>query len=460
MSEESKEQPEVPEFIEKARSALVEGDRLAQQEKPDLEKALAQYDEAIATLTQHGGMKMPQGLFLLAGAQMNRGNLFAAINSPDMTRRAVAAYRSAIDCFRALPPSKDERYYLDLSALWANLAQVLIRLQTVDGLAESTECFDKSIETLQKLPWQENYQVRAHLIGLWLNKGNAHQMLRAKESRETALEAYEKAIEFAQPLPLDDPQFGAMVSTIWLNRGNTLRANGDEESLSSALESYDEAIRILQKLDTDKNRQLAMTCANAMASKAMILAGYHQMPDRLALAGKVAREAISVIGEDERKHPVPAEIALNARQALCQAVCSQLSSNKDDNPETHYNNATDTVDDTLELIRHWEDQKVPQFRNVARRMFRLGTQLYAAQQPHFLSEFILENIGGEKVAETFGKDPEMLSLGVGALKNAIQILEQQLEQLQGDQKEEGTRLLGELQESLAKIDPVAKKKEE
>jgi len=264
MSEESKENPEVPAFLEEARAALVEGDQLAQQEKPDLENALGRYDEAIAILTRNGGMNLPQGLFLLAGAQMNRGNIFASVNAPDMSRRAVAAFRSAIDCFQALPPSKDERYFLDLSALWANLGQVLIRLQTVDGLAESTECFEKSIETLEKLPWRENDQYRAHLIGLWLNKGNSHQMLRAKESRETALEAYEKAIEFAQPLPLGNLQFGSLVSTIWLNRGNTLRANNDNESLAAAIESYDEVIRILGELDTGKHRQLSITYGNAM----------------------------------------------------------------------------------------------------------------------------------------------------------------------------------------------------
>jgi len=454
MSEESKEQPQVPEFIVNARSALVEGDKLAQEEKPDLEKVMGKYDEAVAILTQHGGMNIPEGLFLMAGAQMNRGNIFSAINSQEMTNRAIAAYRSAIDCFRALPPSKDQRFFLDLSAVWANLAQVLIRTQTLDGLAEATECFDKSIETMEKLPWKENDQIRVHLIGLWLNKGNAHQLLKAKESRNTALDAYEKAVEFAQPLPLDDPMVGSMVSTIWLNRGNTLRANGDEESLVSAVESYDETIRILQKLDTKENRQLAVSCANAMASKAMILAGYQDKPDRLAEAEKVASEAIEVLVDDEKKHPMAAEVALNARQAFCQAVCTQLSANKDDDPEKHYSNATDTVDDTLELIRFWEDKKVPNFRNIARRMFRLGTQLYAAQQPHFLAEFILENIASEAVAETFGKDPEMLALGVSALRHAIQVLEQQMESYQGAQKEEALRLLEELKESLVKIEPT------
>ncbi len=54
---------------------------------------------------------------------------------------------------------------------------------------------------------------------------------------------------------------------------------------------------------------------------------------------------------------------------------------------------SDLVDDALALIRHWAARGEHSFQPLAVRFFHYGTQLYRFHQPHFLAEFIQENLG-------------------------------------------------------------------
>src|SRR5262249_17419924 len=53
---------------------------------------------------------------------------------------------------------------------------------------------------------------------------------------------------------------------------------------------------------------------------------------------------------------------------------------------------TDMVDDGLSLVRHWERRGVSRFRKLASDLFRFGGRVYARYQPHFVDEFIRDNI--------------------------------------------------------------------
>jgi hypothetical protein len=54
--------------------------------------------------------------------------------------------------------------------------------------------------------------------------------------------------------------------------------------------------------------------------------------------------------------------------------------------------ASDAIDDGLALARECDRRGAADLRPLAARLFRLGAQLYRVHQPHFLGEFVCENL--------------------------------------------------------------------
>lgn len=85
------------------------------------------------------------------------------------------------------------------------------------------------------------------------------------------------------------------------------------------------------------------------------------------------------------------DLALKARRALGDAL-GRLLVAPDADQEAIARQASDVVDDALALIRYWSAQTGTSFYLLAMRFFRFGVQLYRFHQPHFLAEFIDENL--------------------------------------------------------------------
>lgn len=94
----------------------------------------------------------------------------------------------------------------------------------------------------------------------------------------------------------------------------------------------------------------------------------------------------------EQDHAVEADLSLKARRALADALGQLLVAPGADQGALA-SEASDLVDDALALIRHWTARGETAFQPLALRFFHYGTQLYRLNQPHFLTEFILENTG-------------------------------------------------------------------
>jgi hypothetical protein len=69
--------------------------------------------------------------------------------------------------------------------------------------------------------------------------------------------------------------------------------------------------------------------------------------------------------------------------------------------------ATDVVDEGLSVIRYWEQRGPTPFRGIAADMFRFGTRLYIHFQPHFLNEFVSENLNPEDSSPEYVSSEEM-----------------------------------------------------
>src|SRR5690606_25640664 len=111
-------------------------------------------------------------------------------------------------------------------------------------------------------------------------------------------------------------------------------------------------------------------------------------------ARTAARHTLILIAPVESSDPLAADVGLKARRALGEAIGHLLVATdaERDAADLLADEAGEAMDGGLALVRHWESHGVTQHRELAARLYRLGAQLYLAHQPHFLAEFLLENL--------------------------------------------------------------------
>lgn len=105
------------------------------------------------------------------------------------------------------------------------------------------------------------------------------------------------------------------------------------------------------------------------------------------------RRALALLKPYEHEDAAAAEAGLKSRHVLCRIAARRLSDRTGD--ETIMENghdATDLAEEGLGLAREWERRGVGHFRDLASDLFRFGAQVYACYQPHFLHEFLSEQL--------------------------------------------------------------------
>jgi len=284
----------------------------------------------------------------------------------------------------------------------------------------------------------------------WLHQG---QWLEEHGRLDEALTCYDCALAVATE-PYES-------SVAWMNRGSALQRFGDRERTAAALAAYDEAIARQRSLPFASNPAQRVSLAAALMNRSLLLHRLHGV-DRAAeslaagheaesllrpllsaeapvavrrnLAGTVvnranlfldlgepasgadaARAALAVVADVERREVDCARIALMARRALCDALGRQLVAPGADQ-EAIARAASDTVDEALALARHWSALGAGEFGPLVPRLYLFGARLYSVNQPHFLGEFLLEQL---EVSPT----PELLTIATDALAVALTNLE-------------------------------------
>jgi hypothetical protein len=61
----------------------------------------------------------------------------------------------------------------------------------------------------------------------------------------------------------------------------------------------------------------------------------------------------------------------------------------------------------LGLVREWERRGVDCFRDLASDLFRFGARVYGRYQPHFLHEFLSEELDPQQSAQSYVQSREM-----------------------------------------------------
>jgi hypothetical protein len=280
------------------------------------------------------------------------------------------------------------------AAGWLRRGKAVEARGTDADLAEAVQAYDAALALLRPEPLSGHDDVRHELVIAWMNRGRARQKQGGADGLADAVRAYDDAIALGSLLPIAiNLDYRNCLGAAWLNRGQVLLQLGDPASLAAAIHSQEEAISLLRTLpiELDLDYRLNLAGAEINLANALLVA-----PESSALerARSAANRALALVANDENTVIQLSDLGLKARRALCDALGHLLFAAATDEAAIHLlaPEASDAVDTGLALARRWENHGVPYFRPLAARLFRFGAQLYQLHQPHFLAEFLLENL--------------------------------------------------------------------
>jgi hypothetical protein len=291
--------------------------------------------------------------------------------------------------------------------------------QRREAAIDALHCFDEALEIRRRVPPDHSPFQGYLLAACLLNRADALVRMNDVGPIATALASYDEAVEVLRRIPLaENPLYPRRLALGLQNRGLALQARGREGDADLAADSFGEA---LQVLDQDASQSIEdrpylravvwLNLANLRAAQAA--------DDAHAAARDAALQAVEAVAGLETSDINAAAAGLQARHILCRVCAQSLSQAGDEEMPADVHEATDAVDDGLELVRNWEQRGVPHFRPLAFDLFRFGARVYARYQPQFLDEFIADNINAEASSPGYVESPEM----VMAAHEARQLLE-------------------------------------
>lgn len=282
----------------------------------------------------------------------------------------------------------------------------LLNENTSTSLAEAVQFFDRALE-LRRASLQPQDHWMAYLTAAsWMNRGDALTRLAEPALVEEAVRSYDEALVLMRGVPLEaNPLYRRRLAIAWMNRGISLQQRGTSAGLAGAVESFERAIEVVRE---HSGHELLLACAWMNRGNVLL----RTEPPRVAEARVSALSALRLLVNLEREELPAAEAALKARTILCQAIAELLTA---DPAAELVNAATETLEEGMELVRHWAARGETCFRPMLAEFFRFGVAVYWAHLPQFLAEFVLENLDPARSDASFSEDQEMHAVAAEGL---------------------------------------------
>jgi hypothetical protein len=258
--------------------------------------------------------------------------------------------------------------------------------------ADALRCFDDALALRRQLPWETEPLYGYGLAACCLNRGDALARLGGADRLADAIGAYDEGIAVARRLPLDvDARFPRRLAIGLQNRAIALRAQRPDD-LAPATAGFMDAIEVLEQSWSSAIEDRARLLATVWVNVADTHAPYSR-DSSFALAFNGVDRALALLGDDEQRDADAAAVGLKARHVRCVAIAVRISSSEitDEQRAPLVHEATDTAEEALAIVGHWEQRGVARFRGIAADLLRFGAQVYATFQPQFLREFVSEH---------------------------------------------------------------------
>jgi tetratricopeptide (TPR) repeat protein len=310
------------------------------------------------------------------------------------------------------PSTRDEE-----ASGWMHRGIELVKVNTPASLEEAVRSFDRAITLRRALPLDENPRLGYGLAAGWVNRGDALARLGTDEHVTEAIRSYDEALRLLVALPLDeDPLYPRRLAIAWTNRGVARQKENSPAGATDAGRCFREALTALEDGAAAEIADGDLLRAGTLVNLGGALLDASNQPGPEARAS--AHRALALVEETEWENPAAAETGLKARHILCRAAAAESSHGKSIPPEL-VAEVTDAVDEGLALARSWTKHGDNGVRALGEDLFRFGCRIYATGQPHFLAEFLLENLDPEKAGGVLPLNGEMHEAAVGALWNAL-----------------------------------------
>jgi tetratricopeptide (TPR) repeat protein len=408
---------EIPESTRAAAEVLLrvrEAERcLAAGTASSLATALAATETALQWVRDQTVSTDYSVAWVKATALLVRGNCLRELATSQSRLSALSSYDEALTVLRELDSVRGIDVCNLLANVWTNRGIALLNEGGSDNLTESIISFDKAIECRRNCPDSADPWIRYGLAAGWMNRGDALTRLGDPNHLALALAAYDESLDILLSLHGEsDTAFRQRTAIAWMNRGITLQAFETEDASRQAIHSFEQAEACVESLaetvDTAQIRAaVSMNHANALLQSE---------PPNPAQAYESACKAITCSQGGERQHLRSAEVGLKARYILCQALALLLEAEQDNRRRDElFAQATDAVDEGMELVRHWNATGSPLSQTIAHDLFRFGARVYQAYQPHFLTEFLLETLEPQTSPGASEPNPEMHLTAVEAV---------------------------------------------
>jgi tetratricopeptide (TPR) repeat protein len=311
----------------------------------------------------------------------------------------------------------------ELASDWMHRGIDLMNGNEPARLEQAVRCFDEAIALRRTLPLTEEARYPYGLAAGWMNRGDALARLGGKEQLAESVKSYDEALGLLLDLPLgDDPLYPRRLAIAWINRGFARQKQESLEARKEAVRCFREALVILEDAVSAAIADLNLLRAGALINLAGALL---EGPDAAGTeAREAAQKALLLIKDEERSQTMAAETGFKARHLLCRSIAAESVDGKSIPPRL-IAEAIDAVEEGLVLARHWEQQGESGFRELAEDLFRFGCRIYQTSQPHFLTEFILENLDPKTTGGISPLNREMHDAAVAALWSAVKEIQRE-----------------------------------
>ena len=390
---------------------------MVQQDMNTWKDAVDTFDKALELLEDDAIEENDEKAHVAGWAEMARANVLVNTSAAEGIKEGIQGYQRALKRFESIEnPSPSQK--ADIAAAWGNIGHAQSRISAKQTLEQAEGCFRQAITILEELPWKDHTRYRHHLAATWLNLGNLLARFgKPNRPERRTVEAFEMALQIMGDLPQEDLAVGILLANTHASLGRAIMWSEEKSNLDLAVASFEEAIRIIANIKDKEDPRLILEMASAHANRANLLSRAPATKESIQETLSSGEYALKMAQSSEKANLMAAEISLSARRSICHAFGMLVGNQSPEVQQEMHGNASDLLEDGLKLVKLWEDRNAVGLRKSAQHLFHLGCAFYCTQQPHFLPEFINENLDSEK------PDPVMLESAQRTVKEAISRIE-------------------------------------
>lgn len=406
-----------------------------------LNAAIESYDEAIRLSQSLPFETNEEYRSDLASMWTNRGITLRTQNTSTSVGEAIKSFDEAIRLRRSQPISTTD----DLARTWTSRGLALRHQNTPASLAEAITNYDEAIRLISPLPIEQDDELRNDLASAWMGRGIILQILGTPNSIAGAVGNHREAIRLRETLPVKQRhEYRNALAASWMHLGNALLLQNTAASVAEAINCYDEAICLRSSLPIDESYDYRNDLARTSINKGIALE-IQRTPASLVGALNSFDKSLAVLYKLPSNYLPRVETELAARAGGCRMRLTLVASHQFDSEEV-LEAACDLADEGLAFARSHFLRGIHFHLGSTAALFRQGALAYARHQPHFLAEFLLENLDPESPGSV-PESPEMHAA-------ALEILPQAFTRLRDNAMEDFSRIAA-VESQIAELESAA-----